>query len=587
MSSSSLSVEALTKVTERLEEYGSSLPDHHLGAVEDLLGTLEGGLNGKLEPAYYLSALDPGVGKTLSVTTFLRCWKDCGFSPASSVLIGLSRLQEIETYVRDAGLAPEDVAVLTSSPEHNALGVPPDQHGTARIMFTTQQMIGRRTRGRKFAEAAEFFYQGEARCLRIWDESLIPAEQQVLQVDELAKLPAALKRQLPELAAELRALLISMWASGDDPTVRIPEALGKALRPTFYQKDQQLSESLEVLSRLAGQDVARIDRGHGDIYLVGTSTPLPDDFAPVVILDASGRVRSTYDVWEATGGPLRRLRVAANDYSRLRVHHWQHQVGKVALNTLGAIEDVAKAVTDVIEGEPTSSWLIVSYKEHPIEPLIRKGLKANLGDRLHFLTWGMHHGTNAYAHCDRVVLIGQQHYGTVGYRALAAACGASPVEPDEGVEQQLTRGEYKHNLLQALTRASVRRSRNGIAGTCTAYVISSRNAQTGDLLPEVFPGCVIETWSPGVTKQGGRAGELIAYLENCLERRIECVPKREIAAALNMKMPNVTRLLGHSSVCAFLERRYIRNERTALVLPHGFDPWPGDGFTIDELDEVV
>ncbi|WP_121120060.1 hypothetical protein [Croceibacterium ferulae] len=273
---------------------------------------------------------------------------------------------------------------------------------------------------------------------------------------------------------------------------------------------------------------------------------------------------------------------AAKNYSNLRVHLWQRSVGKEALNKPGASDAIVEALATIIdEDEGASDWLVVSYKSHSVEDMLRKALKANNGERLNFLTWGMHHGTNAYAHCRRVVLIGQLTYGTSGYRALAAACGVS-VEEDVGPD--LMAGEYRHNLLQALTRAHVRRNENGVAGNCQAYVIASKNVGAFDLLSEVFPGCMIERWAPDAPEVCGRAGQLIALLEDGFTNKVKRIAKKDLAAALNMKGPNLSRLLGESDVVIYLAERHLRSEHLAIVYPELFEPYPGGGFTIDQLD---
>lgn len=578
MQQSSLAALTLAQIVQ--QEWGSSLSVDHEDAIRALLDALEAGLTGNLSDRYYLSSIDPGVGKTQSVAAFLRVWKAQGFSPASSVLIGLSRLQEIDSYLNDAGLDRNDIAVLTSDPDRNAMGLPSADHGFARIMFTTQQMIERRTRDCTFAEAEEFHFEGGPRALRIWDESFIPAEHLVIKADELARLPLALRRKAPAHAEAAQALTMQLWGPEKREHLLIPQVFEELpVRPSRSQ-DTALVKTLEALSRLAGQKLETIKAGDG-IHLAGASRPLPSDFAPVVILDASGRVRSTYRVWEQAGGLLHRLPVATNDYSRLRVHLWERNVGKTATD---AFEDVADALGKLIDDDDTDDhWLIVSYKDHPLDGLLPKGLKAATEGRLHFLTWGMHHGTNAYSHCRKVVLVGQLSYGLSGYRALAAACGAP--EPGEAMDEELQRGEYQHHLLQALTRASVRRSRRGLAGICTAYVVASPQLGFADLIPATFPGCIIDRWSPDQSALEGRVGELISLLADARRRKVPMVSKKELREALSIKAPNLSRLLQHSDVRVWFESNRVRVHRNALELPRGFDPYPGDGFTIDSLDD--
>lgn len=587
MSNSHLSVLALTKVSDQLEGYGSSLTGGHRKAIQALLQALEDGLRGTLGPHYHLSSIDPGVGKSLSVSKFLKAWKGEGFKPNSSVLIGLSRLQEINEFLEHSGLTKDEVAVLTSSKEHNSLGVSREIHGSARVMFTTQQMIEKRTRGVDFADAAEFHFKGKARTLRIWDESYIPAQHLTLKVDDLARLPAALRRQFPEYIAELQGLVTRLWAAADQEQVTVPRELGEPTGAARSLKDRHLAEVIEGLGRLSGSAVTVVDRGKGDIRLAGSAPPIPYDFAPLVILDASGRTRSTYDVWEHSGAPLLRLPPATKNYRNLHVNLWERSVGKGAFQKAATREEIVEAVAAAIRGKTSSSWLIVTYKDHPIEDAIRRALKNEPADELHFLTWGNHHGTNAYSECENVVLIGQLTYSSEGYTSLALAAGAQAgITPNEA-ESLLKAGEYRHNWLQALTRASVRKTKGELAGSCTAYVIAAPNVSARALIEEAFPGCSIDTWLPVLTKVKGQAGRLIELLVEAERSDALPVTKRELRQALDINAQNFSRLLAKPEVQSHMDRLGLRNSRLDIGKSHGFTPWEGGGFMFDQLDELV
>lgn len=585
MPASSLSALALSEVSRQLEEYGSSLRGKHRDAIEALLEALEAGLTGTLTPHYHLSAIDPGIGKSLSVATFLRVWKDEGFHPDASVLIGLSRLTEIDSYIKAAGLHRDDVAVLTSDVERNDLGVPKDRHGQARIMFTTQQMIVRRTRGKEFAKAEEFHFRGRPRQLRIWDESLLPAERIALSVDDIARLPSVLAGKSTELVDVLRKLTIQLWAAEEGVRVPIPEDLDAAPNIIRSIKDQEARAAIEDLTRLAGQEVDVVSDHRDGLLVVGASSSLPADFMPVVILDASGRVRSTYRVWEEAGGPLRHLPTAVNDYGRLHVNLWERAVGKEALRKPGTIEDTAKAVAEVIDADPASNWLVVCYKDQPIEGLVKNALAVDHGDRLQFLTWGRHLGTNEFKHCEKIVLIGQLTYADAGYRALAAACGASLADP-LAAEKDLKDGEYRHNLLQALTRARVRQSVNGIAGACTAYVIASPGLGFADMIEEVFPGCLVQRWSPIDPGTKSLASQLIALLQDALAEGNDKVSKKAIREVLGLLPSNLSPLFRDGDVRRWMESHKMRINRFDVTLRPQFEPYEDGGFVWEDLDDV-
>jgi hypothetical protein len=576
MTTSAIADSTLGRVMDKLQSYGSSLEGDSRLAILALLRSLEAGLTGNLEPAYYLSAIDPGIGKTLSVATFLRLWKEAGFMPLSSVLIGVSRLDEIETYLSHSGLGHDDIAVLTSDSVVNRLGICPAQHREARVMFTSQQMIESRTKDKSFSEADEFHYLDKPRVLRIWDESMKLAQPITLRVDDLGLIASPLRHSQPGFVAEVSRFQQALWNTKGGAVVQVPEKVA-ATAPRKKLPDTQLGKTVDALKRLGGRTATMVDTGSGDMRLAGSATPFPDDFAPVIILDASGRVRTTYSLWEQAVGNLQRLPAAVNDYGRLRVHLWERAVGKQAFADKGTRSDVIAAIADIINAAAAGDWLVISYKDYPLEDELAVAVTRR-DQRLNFLTWGLHHGTNAFAHCNNVIIIGQLTYGKAAYTALAsAACGGRPVP--EGGEGGLMVGEHQHNLLQALTRASVRRSVNGIAGQCNAYVVMSPGNNARQSLDDTFPGCTIEPWSPRGPQASGRAGELITLLSKIVGPN--GVKKKSLREGLGVNGPNFSKLLERPDVQSFMERNHLVQDRLSISSAAHFEPWPGGGWTLE------
>jgi hypothetical protein len=156
-------------------------------------------------------------------------------------------------------------------------------------------------------------------------------------MDQLARVLSAVRNKSPEFAAQIQALITELWAPDRAERLVVPEGLAEVPRYARHLKDNQVAEAIETLRSLAGQAVAVVEAGSGDVRIAGASEALPSDFAPAIILDASGRVRSTYCLWQRAGGPLRHLPSATKDYSNLRVHVWERAVGKTALPTRGLL----------------------------------------------------------------------------------------------------------------------------------------------------------------------------------------------------------------------------------------------------------
>ena len=215
---------ALQRLEQKLVNHGSSLSYSAGCAIASLLDALEKGLTGKLQPVFHLASIDPGLGKTLAVAEFLKVWWERGCPGGQGVLIGVSRLAEILTYIEETGVPRELFGVLTSSPELNAAGVRTTRLDEAPILFTTQQMIASRVRGKLFKDASEFHFRGQPRALRVWDESLIPAEPLVVGRDELGGL---LKLRLTQSAyvEAVDALMGAIDNAADGDLVGVPASL--------------------------------------------------------------------------------------------------------------------------------------------------------------------------------------------------------------------------------------------------------------------------------------------------------------------------------------------------------------------------
>src|SRR3546814_2674161 len=113
------------------------------------------------------------------------------------------------------------------------------------------------------------------------------------------------------------------------------------------------SSDLGRLACLAGHQALLQNCNRYGRQLVAASRRLPADFAPAIVLDASGRVRHTYRVWEQHGDDLIRLPEAANDYANLAVHHWNRAANKEVLADPAARQSVLQTIADVINASPS------------------------------------------------------------------------------------------------------------------------------------------------------------------------------------------------------------------------------------------
>jgi hypothetical protein len=285
------------------------------------------------------------------------------------------------------------------------------------------------------------------------------------------------------------------------------------------------AKALDALLWMSGREV-RIAKQNGRVVTaLDTRDTLPDDFAPVLVLDASGRVRGTYDLWERQRGGLVRLRSATKDYSNLTVHILYHGGGK---DSWRKSEDrLLSEVATLIDTKPEEPWLVIHHVD-ACRGEFSKSLRPRLStdaSRISFLSWGRHQGTNDHAHIPNVVLAGTLFYPEGHYQGLTYLASGNPLDqdlPDELVKA-IGIGEHSDLILQGLCRGSVRGSDGEKCRPCNAYIIASKGSGIHEALREVFPGCRVVEWKPTHKPLKGKVGDAVAYLEQRLSADLQAL----------------------------------------------------------------
>lgn len=204
---------------------------------------------------------------------------------------------------------------------------------------------------------------------------------------------------------------------------------------------------------------------------------LPRDFQPVLVLDASGRVRSTYRQWEKHRGGLVRLKPAAKRYGNLHISVLDRGAGGHAWQGEAADQLLAEIAT-VIRAKPSEAWLVVHHGKGcagQFEQRLRAILPDG-GNNVSFLPWGQHQGTNDYGHISNVALAGTLFYPESQYEGLSYLSTGQPMtgRVSKEIIDNIRLGEHCHLLLQALCRASVRGSDGPNCKPCKAYIIAAK-----------------------------------------------------------------------------------------------------------------
>jgi hypothetical protein len=520
--SSGLASETLERLRDAFTSSGHC-PSHDMWeAIGALAERLEAMADGRCEPAFFLSSLDPGVGKTQTVIRFLQALMASPKHEDVGVIVCIFSINEIREISSQSGLSSDEFAVMTSDKEANQLGSA--NPSSARVLFTTQQRVQKVCTGRSFSDTVSFHYRDAPRQVRIWDESLLPAEPITVNRLDIARLPGLLPHHHMPIAHALEALSAKLKDIPDRTLFEVPD-LAEQYRVNASQMlrliDRQ-PDDVKLIARnlwsMFGTKVRVRHDGQREGTLVTFRDGIPFDLAPLVILDASGRVRTTYKWWEEQRNTLVRLPAAAKNYDRLTIHVWPTGGGAWAFQHEGAYEILCKGIIDLINSSD-ERWLVVCHK------LVEKRLAADIkrelrGDRnrVALTHWGAHRATNQYGDFPNVLLAGTQFYRHSSYEAIGRGAWGLPPEQQfsEQQERELEVGEHCDLLLQAVCRAAARKSDDDRCQSCNACIIGTERVT--EHLQSIFPGCHLTTW--GIDEYPSlpdKAFEAMAFIRRWLE----------------------------------------------------------------------
>lgn len=309
--------------------------------IEELVVCLERMACGTAEPCFYLSSLDPGVGKTQTLLHFLLALSASPEHQHVGAVVFVLTKAEIANLVHEAksaGLSDKDFAVRVhkDDEELNSLGCAnPEQ---ARILFTTHGRLLTICTDRSFASVREFNYRGLPRQVRVWDERLLPADAVALGNRHIAGLYPHLTQGLVDDLDQLRDVL---KGATDKQVICVPNLADKydlsssELRWHLREMSSTIQKTAADLWSLFGKSAIVRHDDANERKLVSYRETLPPDFAPIVVLDASGRVATTYEWWERDRGNLVRLKDAPKRYDKLALHVWSIGGGASSFNGNG------------------------------------------------------------------------------------------------------------------------------------------------------------------------------------------------------------------------------------------------------------
>lgn len=486
-------------------------------ALVDLVKAYDAMATGKAPKRVMLSSLDPGIGKTSTLKAYLHhllggpAMQDCG------VLIAMFTLDEINRFVSEVAIPDDMLAVWTSDKNLNALGRADIEN--AQVLITTHARVENELDGQEFWSASSLYFKGQPRRLKVWDEAFMPSRPLTLSVDDVMSALKVLRMVSQDVRNAVKKVFDRIEELEDGEVVTVPDflhdnevsandllAAAHAYRPRNENDKAMQDAMVSLLSDLALVSGRRVrvfrDGRYGNTTIDFVDT-LPEDIAPVVVLDASGRVRHTYSDMERERQTLVRLKSAPKSYRNLTVHLWKRGGGKSSWKGRQEQEELAAGIVKTVMTKPTEDWLVIHHKPakgvFDLQARLKRVLKPAVFSKVKFISWGKHKATNEAEHIPNIILAGTLFLRPSQYAATKHAASGVPVHVKRYSKQELETfqmGEHASDILQGLCRGKVRKSLGDTCPPCDAYVIAADRTGIPGALPHIFPDVKLVQWNP-------------------------------------------------------------------------------------------
>lgn len=493
-------------------------------ALQDLIHCFERIVTGKTARKVFLSSLDPGVGKTSCLLFFLRALLKQDYK--TGVLICINQLSQIEDIAAELKVFADRIHLwthkdLTDPKAIRSLGLDGPLEGisfaernSAQVLITSHEQITRQMeRFGSFDLAETLYFQDQPRTLRVWDEAWSPSESITVNAFKAMSVLHYINAANPDVAKELTTRLNQIVNSEDGDRFtfsHFAEKLGMerqefvSLAPGDCEADRDV---LSFLYTISGRSVSvKHDGVRGNTALTFRDI-MPTNIAPLVVLDASGRVRVFYEDL-VKRDVMRRLKSAPKDYGPLKLHVWNRGGGKRSFKDPTTRAQIVEGIAKTVAKKPGEPWLIVHHKAGKGVPDLRPMICEQVdrlcpGDcrpLLRFVSWGAHKASNAYVEISNVILAGILILPPSVYEAgKRAGANIQPhlrrITGDEVHRYRVS--EHANDFLQALCRSAVRKSDGKYCYPADAYCIVDDAYGVIEALPWIFPGLgEVLPWQP-------------------------------------------------------------------------------------------
>lgn len=537
-------IDLVERTMEDLQEFFEKNTNHqpsdlmydHMRLIPETMWKM---VQGKAEQKLYLSQLDAGVGKTTALKFSMK-----HMGQYVGTILCLGTYAQIEKMIIDLELDPASFSVFVKDgvmaqdpalegKELIKLGIPYFDADRVPILITTHSMLESRLRYRSFNDAKEFFYRGEPRPLRVYDESIFirdgitirRSSLSCIEVEggELFNVTDDFKNRIRE-ANNGDVLIFPDYKS----ICPVQEAFDLAL-PKYRNTVQDIWFLSDRIVRVR-KDENRQDNGGINDHLITYTTVLPDIY-PILCLDASAAVRTTYNqqheadnnvIW--LGG---RQRVKKYDNVTVRFEEGSAKRAQKGKSYWAKVRDIAT----IIKAHADRKALVLHHLYDPDDnrrhrtPDWQTHIKQRLTEdeqaRVKWCTWNRHTASNEYGDCNLIIVASILRLPSEVIEARGRAALNVPPNLDypKDAMREMRQGEIKHDLYQGLARGSLRNCIGDQAQECLIYLMADRQSGVKGLLPDIFPGCnVVDGWwnEENLKPLTGRSKEILDFITQML-----------------------------------------------------------------------
>jgi hypothetical protein len=227
--------------------------------------------------------------------------------------------------------------------------------------------------------------------VRAWDEAWLPGVPLTLSYADILEVVKPVQRRSKAMEDELVSFALDLRGRAEGELMDVPDFANGFDVPLFdimegvTLKDDQ-RQTLNAIRVMSGR-AARVTKENRASALTFQDT-LPDDLAPMLVLDASARVRSVYRFVETHRQGVTRLKEAVKHYGPLTVNLWKTSGGKSSF--IERSDALMKGIVRTILTKPDESWLIVAHKKSgrspDVERLVARALPADVRPQVKVIT---------------------------------------------------------------------------------------------------------------------------------------------------------------------------------------------------------